>query len=259
MDVKRFSFIGFLIVIGALFLLSSPIEGRNYCSAALVWTDNFNDGDFSDWTVESGTFSVADGSLRGSDSANAIRHDSSTAQGTWTFDIELVSTSSVYVSFLAGETSGGIATSCYCLRITEADMRLLESTNYQNTLLDRYNPVESIAGWQHIDITRDASGEFLIYVNDTLQLEASDTNHGTSNYFVFYCNPGCAIDNIVISDSVDIEPPTTPTTPTTPTSDTESASPPGIPGFPFAAITLGLLIPLLLVLFMRHRSPPRQK
>ncbi len=245
MDVKRFSSIVFLILIGLVFLTTAQINEQNYCSAAVVWTDNFEDGDISDWTVELGTFSVADGSLRGSGATNAIRHASATAYGTWSFDAEIVGMSSVYVSFLAGETSGGIATSCYCLRINRFDMQLLQSTNYQNTLLNTYDPAENIAGWLHIEVIRDASGHFTISVNGTLQLEATDTTHGSSNYFVYYCNADCAIDDIEINDSSGT---------TTPTNGTETPAPPGIPGFPFAAICLGLLIPLSLVLINRRRN-----
>ncbi len=245
MDVKRFSSIVCLVFIAALLLTNTQSKELNHCNAAVVWTDNFEDGDISDWTVELGTFTATDGSLRGVGATNAIRHGSATASGTWSFDTEIVGMGSVYVSFLAGETSGGIATSCYCLRINRFDMQLLESTNYQNTLLDSYDPAENIAGWVHIEITRDLSGQFSISVNGTAQLEATDTTHGASNYFVYYCNIDCALDNIEIDDSTG--------TTTTPTG-TESPIPPGIPGFPFAAIGLGLLLPISLVLINRRRQ-----
>jgi hypothetical protein len=245
MDVKRFSSIVFLLLVGALFLWGIHFSEQNSCIAAVVWIDNFSDGDINDWTVELGTFSVADETLRGVGATNAIRHASATASGTWTFDIEIVGMGSVYVSFLAGETSGGIATSCYCLRINRFDMQLLQSTNYQNTLLDEYDPTESIEGWVHIEITRTAVGQCSISVNGTEQITANDATHGTSNFFVFYCNVDCAIDNIEIDDAAGT---------TTTTNGTETPVPPGIPGFPLAAIGLGLLIPIALVLVNRRRN-----
>ena len=244
MDIKRYGSIVFLLLIGTLFLTIIHLNDQ-YCSAAVVWTENFEDGDIDDWTVELGTFSVADGSLRGSTTTNAIRHASTTAYGTWEFDTEVVGMSAVYVSFLAGETSGGIATSCYCLRINRFDMQLLQSTSYQNTLLDTYDPTENIEGWLHIEISRDASGQFTISVNGTQQLTATETTYSTSNYFMFYCNANCALDNIEIDDTTGTTTPTTGTT--TPTS-------PGIPGFPFAAIGIGLLIPISLILVRRRRT-----
>jgi hypothetical protein len=249
MDVKRFSSIVCLIIISALFLTTTQINGHAHSSAAVVWSDDFEDGDISDWTLAIGAFSVADGSLRGTDSANAISHASTTAYGTWTFDIEIVGFSSVYVNILAGEISGGgISTSCYCLRINQFDMELLESTNYQNTQLDSYDPAESLEGWLHIEIVRDASGQFVISINGTQQMGATDTTHSVSTYFVYYCNDDCAIDNIVIDESAGTSPP--PNGPGT-------STPPGIPGFPLAAIGLGLLIPIALVLVTRRRSAGR--
>jgi hypothetical protein len=246
MDVKRFSSIVCLILISALFLTTTQINGQSHCTAAVVWSDNFEDGDISDWTLAIGAFSVADGTLRGTDSANAISHASTTAYGTWTFDIEIVDFSSVYVNILAGEISGGgISTSCYCLRINQFDMELLESTNYQNTQLDSYDPAESLEGWLNIEIVREATGQFAISVNGTQQMAATDTTHSASTYFVFYCNDDCAIDNIEIDESAGTSPP--PNGPGT-------STPPGIPGFPLAAIGLGLLIPIALVLVTRSRS-----
>ena len=245
MDVKRFSSIVSLILITTILVTATQVGNQNHCKAIVVWTDDFADGDISDWTVELGTFSAADQTLRGIGATNAIRHASATASGTWTFDIEIVGMGSVYVSFLAGETSGGIATSCYCLRVNRFDMQLLESTNYHNTLLDVYDPAENLEGWINIQITRDVNGYFAISVNGTQQIEATDSTHGTSNYFVFYCNTDCALDNIEINDSAG--------TTTTPTG-TETPIPPGIPGFPLAAIGLGLLLPIALVLINRRRQ-----
>lgn len=246
MDVKRFSSIVCLMLIAALFLTTTQINGQAFCTATVVWSDDFEDGDISDWTLALGTFSVADGTLRGTESTNAISHASTTAYGTWSFDTEIVGFSSVYVSFLAGEISGGgISTSCYCLRINQFDMELLESTNYQNTVLDSYDPTESMEGWLHIEITRSANGAFVILVNGTAQMDATDTTHSTSTYFVFYCTNDCAIDNVEIDESAGT---------TTPPNGPGTSIPPGIPGFPLAAIGLGLLIPLALVLVTRRRS-----
>ena len=60
MNFKRFSSIGFLLLIGVFFLSTVNLDEHNYCVAAIVWSDNFEDGDISDWTLELGTFSVGD-------------------------------------------------------------------------------------------------------------------------------------------------------------------------------------------------------
>jgi hypothetical protein len=245
MNVNRFSSIGLLLLIGVFFLSAVCLNEQNYCAAAVVWADNFEDGDISDWTVELGTFSVNDGSLRGSGATNAISHASTIAYGSWTFDAEITGMSSVYVSFLADEISGGISTSCYCLRINRFDMQLLESTNYHNTMIGLYDPADTIAGWLHIEISRSASGHFTISVNGTQQIAITDTTHSASTFFVFYCNTDCALDNIEINNSAGT---------TTPPNGTQTPVPPGIPGFPIAAIALGLVVPLSLVLISRRRK-----
>jgi hypothetical protein len=67
-----------------------------------------------------------------------------------------------------------------------------------------------ISSWQHIDVTRNLDGRTCIYLNGTLVLDVADHVVRKSWFFIFYQNMESAIDNIVVSNTVDIEPPSPP-------------------------------------------------
>ncbi|MFX1560045.1 MAG: hypothetical protein ACFFBL_05620, partial [Promethearchaeota archaeon] len=57
-------------------------------TAAVEWSDDFEDLGISDWTIEQGDFSVDDGTLRPNGTGwNRISHPSTVAFGTWSFDL----------------------------------------------------------------------------------------------------------------------------------------------------------------------------
>ena len=60
----------------------------------------------------------------------------------------------------------------------------------------------SFEGWNKITITRDESGIFDIYINDTLgtHLQLEDTTHTSGGVFCWSTVPGHSIDNVVVSD-----------------------------------------------------------
>jgi len=63
--------------------------------------------------------------------------------------------------------------------------------------------------WHHIDITRELDGKFSFYLDTILIFEVVNNNINTSDSFIFTSNQnGAYIDNIVVSDTVDIKPPT---------------------------------------------------
>ena len=238
MDTKRLGCLAVLVVLGALVITSSQTSGFNYCSALTTWTDNFDDGEFGDWTVELGSFTIIDGVLTGQEDTNALRHDSVCFVGNWSFD----ALGSVYVSFLAGTTKDGVSTSCYCLHKTSTRIELLLSTGWVNTQLGTWKSPNTMSGWQHFDVTRNDEGRFDIYLNGTKVFDVTNTRFMTSSYFVFYCFANGALDNVTINDvkggmGVPVSP--------------------AILGVGLAAICLGLLVPISLVLYIRHRKPEK--
>ena len=83
------------LLIGLVFVFSLFTQS----AAAVVWSDNFDDGNYDGWTVEDGDYSVTDGALRSEatgDLNNIIWYPSTTAVGTWNF------------SFMYDETETGI-------------------------------------------------------------------------------------------------------------------------------------------------------
>ncbi|WP_455284974.1 hypothetical protein [[Eubacterium] cellulosolvens] len=244
---------GFLSASISLALLLSVLilVGDRTCRAAEVWSDDFNDGNYDGWTVfgldfttEPSTqlvanYSAADGTLQdiGPQPDRTVRsyamHNSSVAYGTWSFDINAVDTPShyFYVRFM---TLDPIVLNGYDLaiavgrglgsgpdRLIDREFALFKRVNDKAFRLGRYAVSGGIAGWQHIDITRDTSGQFCVYVNGTLRIKAIDIQHTTSKYFMFGTEVGPALDNVVVSDTVDIRPVST----TTATTITTSASP----------------------------------
>ena len=197
------------------------------CRASPVWSDNFDDLNYDGWTVMNGTFTAADGTLRptGLSSYYIIVHPSSVTTGTWSFDVTgLLDTATPYyetrVLFMcvkpvpyAGWNGMGVPTRGGDSRGGHAHyIEVFGSVAGEDQawdLGDAKLPSDTdMLAWQHIDITRSSDGRICVYVNGTLLLDVTDTRITTSNYFCFATSlSASAIDNIVVSDTVDIQPP----------------------------------------------------
>ncbi len=212
-------------------LLLSSILLPISCDAATVWSDDFNDGNYNSWTIyglnfstfplttATGEFSAADNTLKAT-SADPIYsyavHSSSVVYGTWSFDLNAVDNSFHYsvVFFIAGDMSL-IPTMEYAYSIivctdsvpttTTAPAILLakHGPTPGSEIIGRYEPSDGVSGWQNIVVTRSTSGLFTVYVNGTAQISVEDTTHTTSVDFCFGSETGPAIDNVVVSDTVD--------------------------------------------------------
>jgi hypothetical protein len=190
------------------------------CKAATVWSDDFNDGNYDGWTVMNGTFSVEDGKLKaGPGDYNVIVCPSySPAYGTWSFDvltksvgldmaIVFIGTYPIYYTVYPIPNQGFVIISssmggALLLR------KFLNGSTSTSTPPGFY---VSSSAWQHINITRNQDGRICIYDNGTLVRDVTDNSViPTSKYFAFYSARGAIIDNIVVSDTVDIQPPAAP-------------------------------------------------
>ncbi len=229
------------------FILLVTLVFTAYTSAAtLIWSDDFNDGNFDGWTVTYGSYTATDNRLLAIEASSCINHQSTVNVGTWSFDL--------YISGL-GSSGAHVCFSCedfviypqtgYDLKVGRNAFELMLWVQYYDWLLGSYYPSTQIAGWQHVDITRDVNGLIRIFVNGTLQIEVEDNTAFTSNYFHFFCGPGEGLDNVLVSDSIDIVPETN-TNPGVPTT-------PQIPGFPLAAIAFSVTITLALGILTRRR------
>ena len=200
--------------------------------SAVVWSDNFEDHDISDWTIYGlngttlpfdvvpGNFSAEDGVLRanGTELAWSIAvRNSSVAYGTWMFDVDVTETYGhdiviVFLQLVWNLEVWGI--DGYFIRIWTGDQpRLQAATSYASgspigRSLEWWEPYyyeEGFLGWKNFIITREPDGQFYVYINGTLALSHKDNRHTSCEEFHFGTNPGPAIDNIIVSDSVDYD------------------------------------------------------
>jgi hypothetical protein len=186
-------------------------------SANVVWEDNFDDGNYDGWTVRNGTFSAANYYLESTELAQTqnvsrIYHESNVSTGTWSFDC-----------YLPSEENEGIGLSL----LTDADhiSYLWVQINSERVVLwlNITSAVHGTWGWQmvawwrsvyngtwtHIDVTLDEIWLFNVFVNNVHRISYTNSTPVSSitdnRYFCFISNTiGQAIDNVVVSDTIDI-------------------------------------------------------
>ena len=184
-------------------LISSTICEHGLAQASLVWLDDFDDGNYEEWTVEGGMFVIVNnslaclGSLLWPDVAT-IYHESPGAYGYWSFDIYGYTPS---VWFIASSPNHRNVTGYRFARVLEADEHffgLYRVVNGQETRID-YSPATNETFWSHIRIIREIDGSFIIDLDRTNIITVRDTNVTTSKYFVFGAySPGGYLDNVVV-------------------------------------------------------------
>ena len=194
------------------------------------WSDDFQDGNFDDWTTISqpigvfdvwypGNFSIINGALTAQyPEWNLALHENMVAYGTWSFDLFAVDAESdeIVVYFIVGEHSvEDYLKDAYGIQLllgpykwwTEDGITLLKGIDFPNDLTWLgYKSTGTLDGWQHIDVTRDSTGEFCVYLNGSLCITAVDQQVQSSNLFTFSTFPGRAIDNITVtSETITID------------------------------------------------------
>ncbi len=236
----------FVLVFGVLLFLFILATGPPPCTAATIWSDDFNDGDHAGWTIESGDYGVSSNTLIPTATDSTIRHSSTVTTGTWSFDFLWLGTSA-WVAFIASSTFG--TNNSYHIEferntgtnVSTVRIHAYVDTDHTAIITAQNEAIDPLYGsWVSVAITRDASGEFLAYINGIPVWRPPPnvihTTHTTSSFFVIHClETTFAFDNIVVSDSVDITLPPLP-----------------IPGFPAAAIALGMITSLGLGIVTRR-------
>lgn len=233
--------VAFAIILTAIPRAGGPSAQHNIVivdrsePAELVWSEDFDDGNISDWSIYGivgtrpytsvpGNFTAEDGVLRanGTEETFSIATiNSSVAYGTWTFDVDVVDTYNheIVIPFIMIKwtiESWGI--DCYFIQFvtgmyeSDPQPRLQAGKTYASdspsgravVWFDSY-PYDDLLGWKNINITREDNGQFYVYINGTLTMGFKDNQHTTCKEFIFSTGPGPAIDNIVVSDSVDYD------------------------------------------------------
>ena len=229
MNKKNLKIIYDFILILTLFISA---KGFSAYLTTTVWSDNFDDGNYDDWTVLAGSVSASTNVLRVTSSGYAVIYrNSTTVTGTWRFDLDMTDNpDDVQICFITKNIDGVYVRDNYLVENNADDdgFRFVRwiwtGSSMSPLILDEYDVTGGLTGWYHFDITRDGSGRMFVYINDTLVMQAVDTTHSTASCFVFNVpiapsGTGPAIDNVIVSDTVDITQPTT-----DPTSSSSSSS-----------------------------------
>lgn len=268
-------------ILALLLILSLSVLQQHTVNATVVFTDDFDDGNYDGWGTTglylngtdfrvyptTGNFSAADNTLKATGPAwndsvlynhNLAYIESSTAYGSWTFDILVVDNPAGFfgIAFMIDAVGSLVssefppphpnntivlwilthARSGWWDRPSISLWKMVNSTGYD---LDFAATGPSLGvwptAWNHFEITRNSTGHISVYLNDTLTLEDQDTQVTTSNYFIFWAQTGQALDNLIIDDGL------------------ETTPPPPIPGFPIPAIAIGLTLSLGLLVILRRR------
>ncbi len=184
-----------------------------------------------------GNFSAADGTLRVTGPAGNWTHqpfsigyiNHSVTHGTWSFDLFVVDTPSheILVHLMADEYYPAAHSSLipgqnlnisFCILIaTDAILGdidrpmvvLLRINDGRLSIVDRHyiEPRPWTNCWNHFDVTRDSTGYFNIFLNETLIISTHQPHDFPGGYFVFAGQTGQAIDNILINDIAILPPP----------------------------------------------------
>ncbi len=227
--------VGLVIMFLLCWMGYSPIA----CRGTVVWSDDFNDGNYDGWTISNntalwnGSYGFANSNWSATNNylqldheeTGLITHPSSVAYGTWSFD------------FKTPETQLGMGTWAN-IRFISSDHVLWtddwddpehnsillrfdvwtheEPYNYTIVLYkhngDNYTIIDSgkvpAAGWQHFDVTRNTTGWISVYHNGSPIpiMEGEATEITTSELFWVWSEDEQMIDNVVVSDTVDFPP-----------------------------------------------------
>jgi hypothetical protein len=199
-------------------VFEDSIERSFFESSLTNWADDFEDGNFDDWDITGANFtsegvvacaggcSVVNGAMTiDGEEYTMASHDSTTAYGTWVFDLDIVNTGfgEFLVPFI-GDENGlyGTISNVYLIQFYDdtGGLRFLQmKTGEEYQVLAEWNEGY---GWKHFVITRDTSGYFCIYVNGTLKAEAVANGVTESQWFWIEAMAGPSIDNIMVNDSV---------------------------------------------------------
>lgn len=206
--VTKYSFILAILLYISLFSMAP-------CKAGVIWSDNFDDGNYDGWFVWNVTLSAEDHTLKLIsilDNNYGINHLSTVTNGTWSFDILVGEGIAVWLTYDAVEY-GLVLSSFFYSASSSSDsagtyLRLNSVSSGGANVIGEYIFNSGISSWQHIDVTRNVDGRTCVYLNGTLCIDVVDHVARQSWFFMLSEVRGsAAIDNIVVSNTVDIEPP----------------------------------------------------
>jgi hypothetical protein len=217
-----------IIAICLASLIISSSMPVSLAAEVVDWSDNFDDGNYDDWTVVTGAYAVTDGKLTVTDMAPGpafpvIHHQSNTSFGNWSFDVEIGNDPEeiehVVICFMRDFGGdgwlGGVGD-------TDIYMEYFSGGWHLGKGFDDYDYFPAELQWEHhIRVERNSTDPnyIKVYHNDTLYLDTlmliPDSDYG---YFSFLGTRGATIDNIVVANETIIDDGGDDTTSTTTTS-----------------------------------------
>jgi len=189
------------------------------CEGTVVWSDDFNDGNYNGWTINEnpalGTgsnWSAANHYLEFNQSGyGVISHPSSVVYGTWSFDVKPHESSFTEVPFISNNVSELADINDwvgYWINFAASADNIILSLRKNSggvmAIVDSYDTPIPISGWHHIEVTRTTAGLFSVSRNGSLIMQGVDTEIDTSVMFAVYAENSQAIDNIVVDDQFPI-------------------------------------------------------
>ena len=228
-------------------------------NATLVWSDIFTGTLPGDWTVLEGSFTCTNNRLETQTGVWHAAYTPSTVgalgtEGEWQFDVHYETVAGMWVAFMAADTNGVGAErpdDGYGIWISRYDqvIRLARHVSGTESYMGYY-PMGASNDYSII-VTRDASGEFNVFIDGTLRITATNTAVTTSAYFlVVIVDPGNYIDNIYVYDEIITE--------DGDGNGNGEEPPPPIPGFPAVAIAVGIISAITIGVLYRRRNTPSQ-
>ncbi|MFW9886606.1 MAG: hypothetical protein ACFFER_00380 [Candidatus Thorarchaeota archaeon] len=223
-----------VIGITILFLLCwmgyIPLASRG----AVVWSDDFNDGNYDGWTIcDNSTHFDGDWGFGGSNwtAANGwlqvesgfeekgwaiISHPSNVVYGKWSFDFKteqreagiIGSVRFISENFHDWDDYESEAT-LYLVQFTVSVLEtgsgmaiaLAKSVDGVGTTIDSSESAVPIAGWHHIEVTRTTTGLLSVYHNGSLIVQGVGPEIDTSEMFWLWFSLESMIDNVVVDDA----------------------------------------------------------
>jgi hypothetical protein len=186
--------------------------------AVNVWSEEFEDGNYDGWTILDGSYSATTEKLIATGEKTAhhrIRHNSSVAYGTWSFDVcinqsDLISGEHMYIYFLTeifgvlGEEKGYFLTLIPnpSWMVHPVSIILGSRTGLPSKTLGESAYAGKLSERQHFDITRNTDGHFNVFVNGSLIIEIMDNEYTVGNYFGFDSQGGHGLDNITVNNDI---------------------------------------------------------
>jgi len=189
--------------------------------AAEVWSDDFEDDNHDDWTLNSCT--ISDGMLKSVSSSGSAYHESTTAVGTWSFDLEAEG----FTTGIDWGWQGYIFPAVFFMSThpEETPWQFYALVTTQVSTQDGFIPVVELRknspngggafytwvklasydieegfGWKHFDVSRTAGGQITVLMNGAQVLQVTDTDFDSSEYLVFMAGKDRGLDNIVVDD-----------------------------------------------------------